>query len=506
MPMICYVLNRLCRAMYRGDYRRLMRVSDVKSVQHEKLFDILSKNKDTEFGRRYGFSAITSVDEYRRCVPLSSYEDYLEPIEKIGEGEKNVLTAGDVRLLELSSGSTSASKLIPYTDDLKEDFQRGLRAWIYDLYSQKNGIMNGKSYWSVTPVAGEKQYSSGGIPIGFDDDGQYFGKLEEKLFRFIFAVDPGVAHTNNMEDFYRLTSVSLLAEGNLRLISVWNPTFLMLILKYMKDHADELLDRLPKRRKKKIRESLLKGDFQSIWPDLKLISCWADAQAEPQAQALQNIFADTAIQPKGLLATEGFVSFPLTDAGGAVLSVFSHYFEFISPEDDKVYGAHELKAGLQYEVVMTTSGGLYRYRIGDVVEVTGFYHALPILRFIGKRDLVCDLFGEKLNAVFVKNTLDRLGIQADFRMLAPAGDRYVLYVRSDAAVPNPDAAFRENFHYDYCRKLGQLKEMRVYRLTGDAGREYLDACVRCGQKLGNIKPSVLSLKDGWENIFEGAYQ
>ena len=52
MPMICYVLNRLCRAMYRGDYRRLMRVSDVKSVQHEKLFDILSKNKDTLHSRK----------------------------------------------------------------------------------------------------------------------------------------------------------------------------------------------------------------------------------------------------------------------------------------------------------------------------------------------------------------------------------------------------------------------------------------------------------------------
>jgi hypothetical protein len=506
MPIVAYVLNRLCRAMYRKDYRRLIRVSDVKAVQEEKLRAILAKNKDTEYGRTYGFSAIANADEYRRCVPLSSYEDYLESIEKIGAGEKNILTAGDVRLLELSSGSSSASKLIPYTEDLKEDFQRGLRAWICDLYAQKNGVMNGKSYWSVTPVAGEKQYSSGGIPIGFDDDAQYFGKWEAKLLRFIFAVDPGVAHAKSMEEFYRLTSLSLLACRNLRLISVWNPTFLMLILNYMKDHAAELLDRLPKRRSSKIRESLLKGNFESIWPDLKLISCWADAQAKPKAKALQEIFPCTAIQPKGLLATEGFVSFPLAAAGGSVLSVYSHYFEFISPEDEAVYGAHELKAGQQYEVVMTTSGGLYRYRIGDVVEVTGFYRSLPILRFIGKRDLVCDLYGEKLNAIFVKDTLDRLGIQADFRMLAPAGDRYVLYVRSDVPVPNPDAAFRGNFHYDYCRKLGQLKEMRVYRLTGDADHEYLDACVRRGQKLGNIKPPILSLQDGWEDIFEGVLE
>lgn len=506
MPIICYLLNLLCRTMYRKDYSRLMRVSNVEAVQKEKLLILLAKNKDTEFGRRYGFASIKDADEYRRRVPLTVYEDYAEPIKKIMAGEENILTAADVRLLELSSGSASASKLIPYTDDLKEDFQRGLRPWIYDLYSQNKGIMNGKSYWSVTPVAGEKRYSPGGIPIGFDDDAQYFGKLEEKLFRFIFAVDQSAAHIQNMDDFYRFTSVSLLAAGNLRLMSVWNPTFLMLILNYMKDHAEELLGALPASRQRKIRASLLSGDFQSIWPNLRLISCWADAQAESQAKALQRIFPKTGIQPKGLLATEGFVSFPLKAAGGAVLSVYSHFFEFLSPEDESVWGAHELKTGRQYEVIMTTSGGLYRYRIGDLVEVTGFYHGLPVLRFVGKRDLVSDLFGEKLNAVFVKDTLDRLGIRADFRMLAPQGDRYVLYVRSDGPVPNPDAAFRENFHYDYCRKLGQLKEMRIYRLTGDADREYLDACVRRGQKLGNIKPPILSLLDGWENIFEGVME
>lgn len=484
----------------------MLRLSDVQAAQEDKLFRILAENKETEFARKYGFSGITSVEDFRRSVPLSVYEDYTGSIEKIAVGEENILTAGDVRMLELSSGSTSASKLIPYTRGLKEDFQRGLRPWLYDLYTNHAGIKSGKSYWSVTPAAVRNRISSGGIPIGFDDDGQYFGKLEEMMFNLIFAVRKDVAQIKDMDEFYRKTAVSLLACRHLSLISVWNPTYLLLILNYMKDHAQALLSLIPARRGKEIRESLLNGNFQGIWPRLRLISCWADANARPYAEKLQSLFPGVVIQPKGLLATEGFITFPVIAAGGPILSVFSHYFEFISLSDENIYGAHELKEAQQYEVVITTSGGLYRYRLSDIVEVTGFFGKIPTLRFVGKKDSVSDLFGEKLNAIFVQNTLERLNIRAEFCMVAPSVDRYILFVKSDAPIENPDIAFRENFHYDYCRKLGQLKEMRIFRLFGNPDKEYLDECVRRGQKLGDIKTPVLSLIGGWEDIFRGEFE
>lgn len=506
MPLLCYLINSLCCALYKKDYSRILHLSDIQAAQEDRLFRILSENKETEFGRKCGFFGITSVDDFRQHVPLSVYEDYADLVDKIADGKKSILTAGDVRVLELSSGSTSASKLIPYTRGLNEDFQRGLRPWLYDLYTSNAGIKDGKSYWSVTPATSQNRMSSGGIPIGFEGDGQYFGKLEEKLFNLIFAVRQDVAHSKNMDEFYRKTAVSLLACRPLSLISVWNPTYLLLILEYMKDNAEALLPLIPARRSKEIRERLNQGDFQGIWPSLRLISCWADGQAAPYAKKLQSLFPGVVIQPKGLIATEGFISFPVIAAGGAILSVFSHYFEFISLDNEQIYGAHELTEGQQYEVVITTSGGFYRYRLNDVIEVTGFFRKMPTLRFVGKRDLVSDLFGEKLNAIFVQNTLERLNIRAEFCMVAPSVDRYVLFVKSDEPTQNPDMAFRENFHYDYCRKLGQLKEMRIFRLSGSPDREYIDECIRRGQKLGDIKPPVLSLIGGWEDIFEGDFE
>jgi len=65
---------------------------------------------------------------------------------------------------------------------------------------------------------------------------------------------------------------------------------------------------------------------------------------------------------------------------------------------------------------------------------------------------------------------------------------------------------RENFHYDYCRKLGQLKEIKLFILSGNPEREYIEACQNKNQKLGNIKMTALSKESGWENIFNGYFQ
>ncbi|OPZ85116.1 MAG: GH3 auxin-responsive promoter [Firmicutes bacterium ADurb.Bin419] len=90
-------------------------------------------------------------------------------------------------------------------------------------------------------------------------------------------------------------------------------------------------------------------------------------------------------------------------------------------------------------------------------------------------------------------------------MVAPETDRYVLYIKSDRVPEDIDTFFRTNFHYDYCRKLGQLKKLKIFRLTGNPEKEYLDECVKRGQRLGDIKPSVLQLKGGWDKAFKGEY-
>ncbi len=510
--LMCYLVNSLCSLLYSKEYRDFLNIKDVRAVQEEKLLDTLCRNKDSEYGKRWGFGEIRTIEEFQSRVPITDYEDYLPYIERIMAGEKGVLTEEDVLLLELSSGSTSASKLIPYTKSLKEEFQKGIRPWLHDLYSSREGLKSGKSYWSVTPAATKNRYTEGGIPIGFEDDKEYFGALEKRLLDIVLAVPGSAAKSDSVDEFYYRTALELLKCRELKLISIWNPSFLMLILEYMERNSERLAADIKaddEERAEEVSRLLAERAYGMLWKNLKLISCWSDGNAGIYADRLKEIFPFVKLQPKGLLATEGFVSFPLTAAGGAVLSLKSHFFEFQSAEDGRIFTADRLEKGREYSVILTTSGGFYRYRLKDVIEVTGFHNGIPVIRFLGKLDKVSDLFGEKLNEVFVKATLEKHGIKDGFFMLAPETDRYVLYLSArkadEGTACSIDGSLRENFHYDYCRKLGQLKPLRLFALTGNPEKEYLEECARRGQKLGDIKPAVLHLKGGWDKVFKGGY-
>ena len=179
-----------------------------------------------------------------------------------------------------------------------------------------------------------------------------------------------------------------------------------------------------------------------IWPHLSLISCWADGPARAAAAVLARRCDGIAIQPKGLLATEAVVTIPFD--GRHPLAICSHFFEFVEP-DGRVRLAHELQRGMEYTLLLTTGGGLYRYKLCDRVLVDDFVHDTPSLRFLGRDDRVSDLFGEKLSDGFVAGVLDQLftGAPPRFAMLAPdrtaAGIAYTLFVASDGPL-EPDLA------------------------------------------------------------------
>ena len=122
---------------------------------------------------------------------------------------------------------------------------------------------------------------------------------------------------------------------------------------------------------------------QNIWPNLTVISCWADGACQFYVDQLSDYFPDVKIQGKGLIATEAFVSLPFSEKHDPVLAVNSHFFEFIDEDNQQICLAHELSIGKTYSVVISTGSGLYRYQLEDIVEVTGFLNSAPTFRFTG---------------------------------------------------------------------------------------------------------------------------
>jgi hypothetical protein len=166
----------------------------VEAAQANLLQGYLAANAATEFGLRHNFAGIRTAADFQRAVPLSGYDDYAASIEATGLGQAGVLTAEPVRMFELSSGSTAASKLIPYTASLKAEFQRGLAPWIYDLYSRDPELKRGPAYWSITPLTDGPRTTAGGIPIGFEADSAYLGALGQRLMEWVLAVPNAVKH------------------------------------------------------------------------------------------------------------------------------------------------------------------------------------------------------------------------------------------------------------------------------------------------------------------------
>ena len=95
-------------------------------VQAQLLRRYLEANADTSFGRKHGFARLRGVDDYRRAVALSRYEDYVPYVDAIAAGELRVLTSEPVRCFVPSSGSTGTEKLIPYTAELQREFSRAI--------------------------------------------------------------------------------------------------------------------------------------------------------------------------------------------------------------------------------------------------------------------------------------------------------------------------------------------------------------------------------------------
>ena len=98
----------------------------VSHAQWNVLSEMVSRNVDTRFGHRHDFRKIRSVADFQQRVPLSCYQAYETSVTQIAEGQARVLTAEPVELLEPTSGTTSAEKLIPYTATLRRQFQRAV--------------------------------------------------------------------------------------------------------------------------------------------------------------------------------------------------------------------------------------------------------------------------------------------------------------------------------------------------------------------------------------------
>ncbi len=444
---------------------------DPERAQLRRLRSIVS--------RAVGLEGVSSLREFRRRAPVQAWDTLAPATERIANGEPAVFTRDSVVAVELSSGSTGARKLVPFTEAGLAEYAASAQAWLHDLCRAFPAVDSGKHYWSLSPSGRRPSITAGGLPVGVHD-ARFLGAAGP-IFANQLAVSPDVAR-HDLETCRRLTREALIHTPRLALLSVWSPTFL-----------DFLADVPPE-----------------TWPELAVISAWSDAASAGPAEALARRFPGVHFQPKGLMATEGGGSFPVHGAPAPVVAVSGHFLEFEEPSG-RCRMAHELAVGQTYAPVLTTSSGLRRYRLGDLVRVEGWYHRAPCVRFVGRTDGRVDLAGEKLEPVFVGEVLERvrrpLGLRWTFAMLAPETlpRRYVLFVDAghEELARRVEEALGENPHYAYCRALGQLAPLEV-ALVSEGARRAEGRYVADGGRAGDFKLTPLDPRLDWRGWLQPA--
>ena len=393
-------------------------------LQEARLIDIVSRNADTVFGREYGFSEIDSLEEFRRRVPVRGYDAFEPYIERMCSGEEAVLTVENPRIFGRTSGTTGRPKLIPITPSYYEEFSTMQKMWQRKLVGDHRGMLRGKILTVMSPEV--EGYTDCGIPYGALSGHSY--RLQYPIARAKYAIPYDVMRVTDFEAKYYLI-LRLAVEKNVTVIAALNPSTILLLMRKLNAHLPDLVRDIwdgvisrafdtPPRLRRTLEEGLrpnarlaarleaLAGDGvvsgTDVWENLAVITTWQGGPAGFYLREFPKYFPGAPIRDMGLVATEGFFSFPLESGSpDGLLAIGGHYFEFFPVKSDggrseTALGCEEVEEGEQYYIVVTTSGGLYRYDIRDIVKVVGFHEKTPMIAFMQKGDNTISITGEKV--------------------------------------------------------------------------------------------------------------
>lgn len=543
-------LQMLIQLLHLSLYPRLRRfaraIKNPAEFQRERLRAILGANASSVFGKELGFAGITDPDTYRRTVPIRPFAGFEPYIERMKNGEGNVLVSAPVSMFGVTSGSTASPKFIPVTRAFTLEHHLSHLAWLYGMLSDHPGS-TGHALSIVSPA--QDGVTTGGTPYGSSSGKQY--RDQSIPIRMMHRVPYEVFECEGFLEKYYCTLLYAMS-ADLRTVTSVNPSTLVMMAQLLNENAEGLLSDLKTGRLdnapgldaaqrarfgRKLRANpALSGKLHEIWKaegqlfprdiwrNLRVINTWQGGNAPFYLDKLRRYWgADVPQRCLGLRATEGIFSVPLSDnTASGVLAVGSHFLEFIEGEQTPeaftpTLLAHELEVGKRYRLVITTSGGLYRYDLGDVIEVTGWRENTPEVCFLHKAGGVLSVTGEKVCEDQVVEAMAHVerenflicGFSVSIELNGVP--RYVLAVETacheleSAGLRKAGEDFdrelsRINLEYRQKRQSGRLGMPLIVRLKQGSYRDYRQMLIRQGRPDGQIKPPHI-LKPAGEGLF-----
>ncbi len=520
----------------KSSLRRMERSSlDAEAENLQLLKKIIKKNKNTEYGRLHNFSEIKSPEDFRKNVPVSGYEDFAPYIERIKNGEKNVLVSSKILGFSRTSGSSGVPKYIPATAAslkayVRYTWTRALALGAENLEKQGSKYRPGRGIF-LSPATNEclpnGMICSNIAEIGARQYGRFYPYILTVPGRNLFDVHDGDYVYNvyrfALQDEDASFIFSVFFSINVSQVAYLKNNWRMIVddiengtinenVKMKPELREYLLKRIKPmpERAQYLREQFEKGFdetlFRRIWRNMTVISGIGNASFKPSADYIRSLAGGVPLDFSIYGASEALVAacYELENTDMQLLTD-SCYYEFIryGDEEEKVLGISDLVEGEKYEILITNQAGLYRYRLKDVLEVRGFRNRCPLISFVFRKGQMFNIAGEKFSEEDARNTVE---------MIAKAHGADIenwLFYQDDSVVPGRYVLLYEdesgldlsgcideieeymgkcNKRYPSQREKGFIGRLAVQKQIPGTHKQWAERCVSLGASAAQIKP------------------
>ena len=431
------------------------RCSEPMVSQHRLLSYILRDNSDSAYGKQYQFDSLKGISDYRKQVPIATYEDLQPYIERAMDGAEKQLTRLTPTFYATTSGTTGTAKFIPVTAPSKVAKSKLMKVWLSALFRDHPSLFSGKILQVTSPEI--EGYTSAGVPIG-SESGHAYRNMPSTL-KTMYAIPYSIYEIKNYEAKY-YTLLRVAAGMPISVIATVNPSTSLLLAKLLGEHTDNIIRDIrdgtlrhdidlddtmrhalekelkPDKRRAAALEKAARNGTNGLlpreaWPNLEMIACWKGGTVGQYLKQFDDYFhPGMSVRDLGYLASEHRGSAPISDEGNSgVLAIPTNFYEFFpadvdhKPSGDDLLTVEQLEEGKQYFVYVTTLSGLYRYDMNDIIEVTGWYNNTPLVRFVQKGKGIVSFTGEKLYETQVLTA-----VEAAFSAMPPQAYEFIAAV------------------------------------------------------------------------------
>ncbi len=353
---------------------------NAEELQHQQMMQLISYARQTEWGKRYDYSDMKNYEAFASRLPLQGYEEVKLYVERMLEGEKNLLWPTEICWFAKSSGTTNdKSKFIPVSNEaLHQCHYRGAKDSLA-FYSQMNP--DSKLFGGKSLVLGGSHKISNRIKHTFVGD----------LSAILIHNNP--FYTNFIRTPHR--SVALMDEWEAKLEKIVDTTYNQDI-RSLSGVPSWMLVLI-----KRVLEKTGKNNLCEVWPNLEVFFHGGVSFAPYREQYHSLISSPNMHYQETYNASEGFFALQNDHADPSMLLMLDYgiFYEFIpfneygteNPNIVPIWGVEKDK---NYAVVITTNSGLWRYKLGDTVTFTS---TSPYkIKISGRTKHHINAFGEEL--------------------------------------------------------------------------------------------------------------